>query len=62
MEMAKTCIDKVLAMDAEKGKDDANHLENAIKIYRALNDPDVPDLIERLRAVDPVKARLLETQ
>lgn len=62
MEMAKTCIDKVLALDAESGKDDANHLDNAIRIYRALEDPGVPDLIERLRVVDPVKARLIESQ
>jgi hypothetical protein len=57
---AVRCIDRSLELDGEKI--DEGHLQTAYKIYRAVDDPRQSDVLECLRAVNPVKAALLESQ
>ena len=59
LEMAVEAITKVLSLDMAKGKDDDDHLELAYRLYDRCNDPRKDDVIERLQAVNPVKAQLL---
>lgn len=56
---AKENILHALKLDGEK--QDADHLEVACKILRKLDDPEYPTMLERLRAVSPIKAALLES-
>lgn len=59
LEMAVEAITKVLSLDMAKGKDDDDHLELAYRLYDRCNDPRKDEVIERLQAVNPVKAQLL---
>ncbi len=59
---AKSYIDRVLMLDEQNGKKDDGHLQTAYKIYRAMDDPGMSDILEKLRQVNPVKAALLEMQ
>ncbi|MBE6637247.1 MAG: hypothetical protein E7618_05530 [Ruminococcaceae bacterium] len=60
MEDAVRCIDRSLELDGDKV--DEGHLQTAYRIYRAVDDPRKSDVLECLRAVNPVKAALLESQ
>ena len=59
LQNAKTNVLRAIEIDADKP--DADHLEIACKILRKLDDPDYPAMLERLRAVSPVKAALIES-
>lgn len=56
---AKKHILQAIEIDGETP--DADHLEIACKIMRKLDDPEYPAMLERLRAVSPLKAALVES-
>ena len=59
LEKAVHVITTVLSIDQAAGKEDDDHLELAYRLYDRSNDPRKDDVIERLQAVNPVKAQLL---
>lgn len=59
LEKAVQTITTVLALDEASGEEDDDHLELAYRLYERNNDPRKDDVIERLQAVNPVKAQLL---
>ena len=56
---AKVNVLRAIEIDADKP--DVDHLQIACKILRKLDDPGYPAMLERLRAVSPLKADLIET-
>ena len=55
-------IDRCIVMDDAAGKQDANHIRLACRVYAKLKDPRLADMLEKLAAVDPTKAALLRDE
>ena len=62
LEDARKYAMRAIEEGEEKAKSDAEHLELACRILRTLNDPQYPEVLERLQKVSPIKAALLQSQ